>query len=82
MKAGHSAFAHLLKHFPDRYEYHSNKEEEMRQYLDKNIAIMRDRSGGVSTPMTMKQFRQRKAPKMNQLSLEDWGGCNCFAGSE
>ena len=41
VKGGHSAFAHLLKHFPDRYEYHSKKEEEMRQYLDKNIEVWR-----------------------------------------
>lgn len=82
VKGGHSAFAHLLKHFPERYEYHERKEDEIRQYLDKNVAIMRDRSGGKSTPMTMKMFRERQAPQVDQLGLDDWGGCNCFAGSE
>lgn len=82
VKAGHSAFAHLLKHFPDLYAYHEKKEQEMRDYLDKDIAIMRDRRGGKSRPMTMEEFRLRKTPNPNQLDLEDWGGCNCFAGSE
>ena len=82
VKAGHSAFRHLLKHFPDRYAYHEQKEQEMRAYLDKDVAIMRDRTGGKSKPMTMEEFRSKQAPGTSQLSLEDWGGCNCFAGSE
>lgn len=82
VKGGHSAFKHLLQHFPERYAFHEQKEEEMRKYLEKDIAIMRDRSGGKSTPMTMREFRLRQAPNLTQLSLDDWGGCNCFAGSE
>ena len=82
VKAGHSAFRHLLKHFPERYAYHEQKEQEMRAYLDKDVAIMRDRTGGKSKPMTMEEFRSKQAPGTSQLSLEDWGGCNCFAGSE
>lgn len=82
VKAGHSAFRHLLEHFPERYQYHSGKEQEIRDYLGKDVAIMRDRSGGKSTPMTMEDFKARQSVPSTQLSFEDWGGCNCFVESE
>lgn len=75
IKAGQSQFALLLEKFPDRYLWHEAQEEALREIVGDH-SIMRDRRGGVSNPLTMRQFRERlqaggKAPEF------DWGGCGC-----
>mgnify|MGYP003128831367 FL=1 len=79
VRSGQGQFAHLLKVFPERYAYHEKKEEEIREYLDANVAILRDRRGGKSKPMTLKDFRARLSEKDKNLNLLEWGGCDCFA---
>jgi hypothetical protein len=83
VKAGHGAFAHLLRTMPERYAYHERKEQELRAEIDKDVAIMRDRTGGESTPMTMRALRERiEAGQCDQLDMFDWGGCGCFMEAE
>ncbi len=43
IKAGQAHFELLLRTMPERYAYHEAKEEELRVYLDKDVAILRDR---------------------------------------
>lgn len=59
IKQGQAGFANLLRRFPDRYAYHEGKEEELRTYLGKDVAIMKDRAGGETKPLTMRAFRER-----------------------
>ncbi len=73
VKAGHAHFRNLLKTLPNLYAYHEGKEEEIREYLGKNVAILRDRRGKQTKPLTLKEFRER-----NCEGTEDWGGCGCF----
>lgn len=73
VKAGHAHFRHLLKTLPDRYAYHEKMEQEFREFIGKDVAIMRDRRGGETKPLTMKTFRERQCE-----GNEDWGGCGCF----
>lgn len=80
IKAGISHFAHLLAKMPDRYAYHEQKEEDLRQYLGKDVAIMRDRAGGETRPLTMRALRERIESEPQQIPLFDWGGCGCFSG--
>jgi hypothetical protein len=55
----------------------------MRDFLDKDVAILRDRRGGSSKPMTLKDFRLRVASEdVKQLDLFDWGGCGCMSEYE
>jgi hypothetical protein len=82
VKAGHTAFAHLLKTFPERYMEHERKEQEMREYLDKDVSILRNRVGGAVKPLTLKEFREAKDPKELGLGFEDWSTCGCFIGEE
>jgi hypothetical protein len=79
VRSGQGQFAHLLKVFPERYAYHEKKEEEIREYLDADVAILRDRRGGKSKPMTLQTFRARLSEKDKNLNLLEWGGCDCFA---
>jgi len=79
VKAGQAHFPHLLKTMPERYAYHERKEQEMRDYLGKDVAILRDRRGGTTKPLTLRALRERSEAG-DQLDLFDWGGCGCFAG--
>jgi 3'-phosphoadenosine 5'-phosphosulfate sulfotransferase (PAPS reductase)/FAD synthetase len=76
VKAGQATFAKLLEHMPARYAEHEAKEEALRQTLGANIAVMRDRRGGKSRPMTMREFRERVEEK-REFDRFDFGGCGC-----
>jgi hypothetical protein len=78
VKAGHDHFAHLLKVLPDVYAHHEAKEQEFRQLVGKDVAILRDRRGGATRPLTMKEFRERVEANVSYLDYSDgWGGCGC-----
>jgi len=84
IKAGQANFKLLLESMPERYAEHEQEEEKLRAYLDADVAILRDRTGGDTKPMTMKDFRLRLGGK-NQLQPLlfdelDWGTCDCFTG--
>jgi hypothetical protein len=78
IKAGQAHFANLLKQLPERYSYHEGKEEELRQYLEKDVAILRDRRGGKTRPMTLRAFRERLQRQGDLFDPDSWGGCGCF----
>jgi len=68
----------LLTH-AERYAFHERKEEELRQYLGKDVSIMRDREGGQVKTLTMRQFRER-IEAGERISLYGGDGCACFSG--
>lgn len=78
VKAGQGHFALLLRELPEVYAHHEAKEQELRDYLGKDVAIMRDRSSGVTKPLTMQEFRQRVQACTLQPDMFDVGGCGCF----
>lgn len=77
IKAGHGQFALLLRQLPDRYAEHEKREQEIRDYLGKDIAILRDREGGDSTPLTLKALRER-IEAGHPIDELDFGGCACM----
>lgn len=76
IKAGQGHFLLLLRTLPERYAYHEAKEQEMRDYLGKDVAILRDRSGGTTRPLTLRELRER-AESQQTIDEYDLGGCNC-----
>jgi hypothetical protein len=79
VKAGQAHWAHLWFTLPERYLMWEEKEEEFRQYIKKDIAILKDRRGGQSKPMTLRAFRLRLEAGDTDYDKSDWGGCGCFA---
>jgi Fe-S-cluster containining protein len=77
-KAGQGHFANLLEKMPERYAYHEKKEEEMREYLGKNVAILKKQRNNEFLPYTLKQLRKDLEQKDNQIDMFDIGGCGCF----
>lgn len=75
VKAGHGHFAKLLQEMPERYAWHEEKEEALRQQLGKDVAILRDRSGGTVRTLTLREFRGRAV--RGDYDVFDLGGCGC-----
>lgn len=83
VKGGHAQFKALLENMPERFAYHEQKEQEFRNRFDKDVAILRDRTGGESKPLTLRDFRLKiEAQDTRQLSLDEWGGCGCMVDFE
>ena len=82
VKAGQAHFALLLKTMPERYAFHEGKEEALRDYLQKDVAIMKDRVGGKTTPLTMRVFRERLQEQPDLFDVHEWGGCSCFGADD
>ncbi len=79
VKAGQAHWAHLFYTLPERYDLWETKEEDIRQHLEKNVSILKDRRGGQATPMSLREFRERLQAGDTDYDKSDWGGCGCFA---
>lgn len=77
VKAGQGHFLKLLQVFPDRFAEWERNEADLRDYLGKDVAILKDRRGGGSRPMTLTELRERHEEKDQQLDMFDFGGCGC-----
>lgn len=77
VKAGQAQFAKLLKEFPERYKRHETEEQETITVLGKEVAILRDRRGGTTKPLTLRTFRERLGVDHDDYDKEEWGGCGC-----
>jgi hypothetical protein len=77
IKAGEAHFRLLYETMPDRYAYHEEKEQEFREFIEKDVAVLRDRDTG--DPMTLREFRLRLEEDREQVDEHAWGGCGCFS---
>lgn len=77
VRAGQGHFAWLLRTMPDRYKKHEQAEQDLRDYLQKDVSILRDRVGGDTRPLTLREFRQR-IEAGGQYDMDEIGGCGCF----
>ncbi|MCK1593341.1 hypothetical protein [Bradyrhizobium sp. 164] len=80
IKAGHAHYRLLLQTLPDVYSYHEQKEQEIREYLGKDVSILADRRhGNKKRPLTLRAFRMRATSEHASSSEDsDYGGCGCF----
>ena len=77
VKAGQAQFQLLLQTMPERYAEHERAEQELRDHLGKDVAVLVDRrGGGPRRPLTLRAFRERleAGGAFDQL---DFGGCGC-----
>lgn len=81
VRSGQAQFRRLFEVFPERYRHHEQMEEGIRQHLGKDVSILRDRSNGSTTPLTLRSFRQRISNQESLVDPDDWGGCGCFVDS-
>lgn len=77
IKAGQAQFALLLRWRPKLYAYNEGNEREIRAFLDKDVSIMTDRTGGDKVPLTMEALRLR-IEAGQEVNGAEFGGCGCF----
>jgi hypothetical protein len=77
VKAGQANFALLLRTMPERYAWHEQQEEALGKHLGRKVTAMKDRRGGVTAPLSMREFRGRVCAN-RPFDGEDWGGCGCM----
>ena len=83
VRGGHGHFTNLLEKFPEQYAYHEQKEETFRQFVGKDVTIMKkERRVGEdkkrrSFPFSKRQLRQDLAVGA-EIDRDDIGGCGCF----
>lgn len=76
VKAGVSHWIHLFNVLPNVYYQWERREAAFRERTGKDVAILRDRSGGKTRPLTLAALRERIEAGQAQTEL-DWGGCGC-----
>lgn len=82
VRAGVGHFAHLYRALPEVFAEWERNEEGLRTFLERDdIAILRDRTGGTTTPLTLTQLR-RRLDAGHQPDLFEIGGCGCFVDTE
>jgi len=77
VKAGIGHFAHLLDTMPDKFKEFEDKEQEIREYIGKDVSILRRSINGVRVNYTLKQLREERQG-ITKEEMCDIGGCGCF----
>jgi hypothetical protein len=75
IKAGQAQWEKLLRVRRQTYLSWEEWEEGMREKVGDH-SILRDRTGGVSKPLTLRNFRLR-VEAQGDFDRQDWGGCGC-----
>lgn len=83
VRAGQGHFVNLLEKSRELYLYHEEKEQEMREYLGKDVAILRRTRNKVKISLTLRMLREEVESKQtDQIDMQDIGGCGCFVDNE
>lgn len=82
VRAGQAQMELLLREHPERFAFHEAEEEKLREYLGKDVAVLKDRRGGESKPLTLRAFRERIQAQPDLFDELDFGGCGCFVQEE
>jgi hypothetical protein len=62
VRAGQAQMELLLREHPERYRFHEEQEQELRDHLGADVAILRDRTGGTVTPLTLTGSASARGP--------------------
>jgi 3'-phosphoadenosine 5'-phosphosulfate sulfotransferase (PAPS reductase)/FAD synthetase len=76
VRGGQAYWATLLRTRPGVYATTEEQEERLRRELG-DVAMLRDRTDGSTSPLTLRTFRHRLEAQGSFDSLE-WGDCGCF----
>ena len=81
VKGGQAHWRRVLLLRRDDYLRAEGEEEKLRAELG-DVAILRDRTGGTSTPLPLRSFRLQLAGRPDDYDGEDFGACSCMEGDD
>lgn len=82
VRAGISHWVHLFKTLPERYaDWETEEEATIAELTSRGVSsahfsILKDRRGGTTKTMTLRELRSR-IESGEKLPKHDWGGCGC-----
>jgi hypothetical protein len=82
VRAGQGQFKKLLEVMPDRFAVWEQKEQEMRDFLGRDVAILSETKNGVKKPLPLIELRRRAEDQPQLIDEYDLGGCGCFVQFE
>lgn len=77
VRGGQAQWELLLRVNEPRYREWEDEEQITREMLGKDVAILRDRRGGTSKPLTLQAFRTRIQAEPTLFDETDFGACGC-----
>lgn len=82
VRAGITHFVHLWNTDPAGYlDWEAEERRTRAEFTARGIvgdfSVLKDRRGGVTTPMTFEQLRARILADDKTLPKDEWGGCGC-----
>jgi hypothetical protein len=78
VRGGQADWERLYRTDPARFARWEAEERTSRVFLGKDVAILRDRTGGGTRPLTLEAFRKRLESQPGLFDADDWGACGCF----
>jgi hypothetical protein len=77
VRAGQAQMKQLMKTFPERFDYHAQKEQELREYLGKDVTILREQVNKEILRLPLIELKRRVEAEQ-AIDEDDWGACGCF----
>lgn len=77
VRGGQAQWELLLRVNRPRFLAWEGEENQTRALLGKDVSILRDRTGGTLTPLTLTSFRERLDQQPAMFDDQDWGPCGC-----
>lgn len=80
VRAGHAQFRLLLQRNRERFLFHEQQEQNLRDHLGKDVTILKEQVNNTPVPITLRAFREREEQQAGLFELDDFdfGGCGCF----
>lgn len=82
VRGGQAQWELLLRKRPEVYADWEAEEQVSRDFLGKDVSIMKRMRGGVSGPITLRKFREELQSTPTLFDSDDWGSCNCMDGAD
>lgn len=79
VRAGQGNFIKLLETNPKLYKYHEDKEQETREFLGKDVTILKRTKNKERLNLSLRQLREEYLSNNSEdIDLLEIGGCGCF----
>ena len=68
---------------PDQYKVTEQAEQDLRAYLGKDVAMLKQDRNGITNYLTLRDFRKQLEQEPDMFAgAGDWGGCGCFVDEQ
>lgn len=88
VRGGQGHFAKMLELSPELYEFHAEKERNLRKKIqvrngdDKNYSILKQTRNGETYSLSLDQLREQLSSGSDLVDKNEFGGCGCFVTEE